>query len=188
MLRRRAHNSGGAAGAGGEEKMLPIAPPFQSATRHPMALTTQDREDQMLRSATRNPLAMSPDDGKDQELYEGIAKQDAESPPLETPVTAAAVSPEEPRLYQSPTALRLARSPLEPPVILETHELEQPTPELEAYKEPSELDSQMIYPPRGELESPADTPGTRRTRAARDKLGSEHWTFLRESSATDGLE
>jgi hypothetical protein len=156
MLRRRAHNSGDAGGAGGEEKMLPIAPPFQSATEHPLAMTSEDQEDQ--------------------DPYQGIVKQDGESPRHELPLSAK--SPEEPKPYQSSAALRL-----EHPVILETHELEQPTPELEGLRAPSELDSQMIYPV-GELESPAETPGARRTRAARDKLGSEHWTFLRESSAT----
>jgi hypothetical protein len=54
---------------------------------------------------------------------------------------------------------------------------------------PSELEGRMVYPCEMEEDDLGEMrviKGTRRTR--RDFLPSEHWTFLRESSATDNLE
>jgi hypothetical protein len=196
QLRRRVREIAAGGGIEGEEKTLPIATPFQSATRHPFALTTQDREEQMLRSASRQPLAMTSEDQEDHVMYEnvGFAKPDPESPARPPQSAVSGQSRAESQHYQSPTAFRLARSPLERPVILGTHELEQPIPELEANKQPGELDSKMIYPsgssstPETQAETLRSNSGTRRTKTTRDKVGSDHWTFLRESTATDLME
>jgi hypothetical protein len=75
-------------------------------------------------------------------------------------------------------------------VVLGTHELEQPKAELDTpvlRMRPSELEGWMIYP--SEMEDYLEeTPGAWRARTTRDELGNEHWTFLRESSATDLLD
>jgi hypothetical protein len=193
--RSRSRNSGA------EEKMLPIASPFQSATRYPMALTTQDREEWMLQSVMKYPIAL-PTMDREETQYESamkhplaLDKHDLQQPKPYQSSSACALIPskpshEEPKPYQSPTAFSLARSPLECPVVLDTHELEQPPAELDTpvlRRRPSELDGRMIYP--SEMEDyPGETSGARRARTARDELGSEHWTFLRESSATDFLD
>lgn len=186
----------GGRGIDGEEKTLPIAAPFEVAGEHPMALTKLDREEQMLRSASRHPLAMSSEDQEDHALYEGVgfAKSDLESPARPPPSAVSGQSGPESQYYQSPTALHLAASPMELPVILGTHELEQPLPELEANKQPGELDGKMIYPPvssstpENQAKRLGPRSGARRTETARDKVGSDHWTFLRESTATDLME
>jgi hypothetical protein len=54
---------------------------------------------------------------------------------------------------------------------------------------PSELEGRTVYPREMEEDDLGEMrviKGTRRTR--RDFLPSEHWTFLRDSSATDNLE
>ncbi|KIN01751.1 hypothetical protein OIDMADRAFT_179066 [Oidiodendron maius Zn] len=161
------------------EKTLPIAPRFQSATMHPMALTSADEERKMFQSSSREAMALTSSD---------------EERELESPKKNG--SPAKKRSLMSPKDSGPARSPmsrrqtysLENIALMGMHELDTPV----LKRRPSELDGRMIYPSGSpEVDSKAETKkftGTRRAATTRDQLGSEHWTFLRDSSATDFVE
>jgi hypothetical protein len=173
---------------GRKETTQPIATPFQSATRHPMALTSVDEERKMFQSASRQPIALT---SVDEELRIESPKKN-QSPTKKWPLVSPKSDPKDTKPVQSPASRRQTR-PLERPVLMGTHELEQPQPELETpvlRRRPSELDGRMIYPSgTTEVDSIVEeTPLTRRARTTRDEVGSEHWTFLRDSSATDLME
>lgn len=187
-LHRKRKRARRARNLGTEEKMLPIATPFQSATRHPMALTSVDGERKMFQSAPRQPIAGTLVDEERQ--LESPKKN--RSPIKKRLLVLPKPDTKDAKLVQSPMTRRQTR-PLERPVLMGTHELEQPQPKLDASvlkRRPSELDGRMIHPSGTmEVDSNAEEPpGMRRTRTTRDELGSEHWTFLRGSSATDILE
>lgn len=163
----------------GIEKVNPPAE-FPGSMGHRRVLNTQDPS----QTTVGHPLALTGEDGKDIDLYKGAVKPPYADSPAEIDSAVSKMSPKEPHPYQS----------LEHLASTQTHELEQPLPELEANKDPPELDGRMIHPKltptnsRQTGEEQAETPGKRRTKAARDKLGSDHWTFLRDSSATDFVE
>lgn len=145
------------------EKMLPIAPRFQSATRHPMALTSSD-EERELESPKKNG-----------------------SPAMKRSLISPKSAPKDAGPARSPASRRQTYS-LENIALMGMHELDTPV----LKRRPSELDGRMIYPSGSpEVDSKAETKkftGIRRAATTRDELGSDHWTFLRDSSATDFVE
>lgn len=159
--------------SGTEERILPLGTPLQNAMSYPLALDSEDQERKMLSSAMRMRHATTP---VQEDL--DVKPQPSQSHPL-GPFVPQRQDSEKWKTY---------KNPIEHPELIGMHELEHPPSELESpvvKRRPTELEGRMIHPDGIEQAESAESPTMRRARSTRDEVGSEHWTFLRESSATD---